>query len=62
MSTKLGGEVASDEQLLSKKPHNSFIMWTHQVTWQTKKRYISIFIRPVATKLDKMVVASDMEP
>ena len=54
MATKLDSNIAPDENILYTKSHKLLITWTHQVTWQIK-RYISIFTRPVANKLDMKV-------
>ena len=61
MTTNLDREIAFDERILSIKSHNSLITWTHQVTRQVKKHYISISMRTVATRLHRMV-AYDKEP
>ena len=57
MAAKLDRKVAPDEKMLSTKPH--YLNTSGRMT--NKKRYISIFTRPVATKLDK-IVTYDKDP
>ena len=60
MTTKLDRDAASDEKMLSSKSHDPLITWIDQATWKNP-RYISIFTRPMATKVDRMR-AYDKEP
>ena len=54
MTTKLGRLVIYYEELLLIKPHDSLIMWSSKITWQTKT-VISPLSPCLATNLDWMV-------
>ena len=59
MTTKLDRMESDPDSLLPLKSHDPLIMWSGEITWQTK---ISSLTIPMATKFGKVVIYHEELP